>query len=75
MPRPPLATFPREMLNKEATSLYQKFQYDRAVVVAKKALDVAEKMVGPDHRAVAVSLNNLAELYRAQGYYAQAESL
>jgi len=45
------------------------------VVVAKKALDVAEKMVGPDHRAVAVSLNNLAELYRAQGYYAQAESL
>jgi len=63
------------MLNKEATSLYQKDQYDRAVVVAKKALDVAEKMVGPDHRAVAVSLNNLAELYRAQGYYAQAESL
>ena len=38
-----------EMLNNEAMSLYQKGQYDRAVVVAKKALDVAEKAVGPNH--------------------------
>ena len=34
-------------LNDEVRSLYQKGQYDRAVVVAKKALEVAEKTGGP----------------------------
>ena len=42
-----------EALNKEVMSLYRKGQYDRAVVVAKKALDVAEKTLGPDHPSVA----------------------
>ena len=55
--------------------LYRTCKYDGAVVVAKKALEVAEKNVGPNHPAVATSLNNLAELYRAQGQYAQAEPL
>jgi Flp pilus assembly protein TadD len=64
-----------EMLNNEAMSLYQKGQYGRAVMVAKKALDVADKGVGPDHPDVATSLNNLAALYQAQGQYAQAEPL
>ncbi|MBT1570101.1 tetratricopeptide repeat protein, partial [Klebsiella pneumoniae] len=31
--------------------------------------------LGPDHPDVATSLNNLAELYRSQGQYAQAEPL
>ncbi len=31
--------------------------------------------VGPEHPAAASSLNNLAELYRAQGHYAEAEPL
>ena len=64
-----------ETLNQEATDLYRAGQYDRAVVVAKKALEVAEKDVGPNHPDVAQSLNNLAALYRAQGQYAQAEPL
>ena len=64
-----------ETLNEEVKSLYQKGQYDRAIVVAKKALEVAEKAAGPDHADVATSLNNLAELYKAQGQYAQAEPL
>jgi len=64
-----------EMLNNEVMSLYQKGQYDRAVVVAKKALDLAEKARGPNHPDVATSLNNLAGLYDAQGQYAQAEPL
>ncbi len=64
-----------ETLNAEVISLYQKGQYDRAVVVAKKALDVAEKAVGPDHPSVATSLNNLALLYDTQGQYAPAEPL
>ena len=64
-----------DILNKEVMSLYQKGQYDRAVIVAKKALEIAEKALGPDHPDVATSLNNLAELYRTQGQYAQAEPL
>ena len=40
-------------------------KYDRAGVAATKALEVAEKNVGPVHPDVAVSLENLAALYRA----------
>ena len=64
-----------ETLNQEVLSLYRQGRYDRAVVVAKKALDVAEKSHGPTHPDVATSLNNLAELYRTQGQYAAAEPL
>ena len=64
-----------DILNQEVMELYRTGKYDGAVVVAKKALKVAEKNVGPNHPAVATSLNNLAELYRAQGQYAQAEPL
>ena len=62
-------------LNDEVMSLYRQGQYDRAVVVAKKALEVAEKAVGPNHPSVAQSLNNLAGLYNTKGQYAQAEPL
>ncbi len=55
--------------------LYRSGQYDRAVVVAQQALQVAEQNVGPNHPDVATSLNNLAELYRIQGEYAKAEPL
>jgi hypothetical protein len=36
-----------DTLNDEVSSLYRKGQYDCAVVVAKKALQVAEQKVGP----------------------------
>ena len=64
-----------ETLNQEVIKLYQAGKYDQAVVVAKKALEVAEKSVGPEHPNVAKSLTNLAYLYNAQGQYAQAEPL
>jgi tetratricopeptide (TPR) repeat protein len=64
-----------EILNQEVMELYRTGKYDRAIVVAKKALEVAEKNVGPNHPDVATSLNNLAALYRTQGQYAQAEPL
>ena len=63
------------ILTQEAMSLYQQGRYDRAVVVAKQALEVAERNVGPNHLDVAISLNNLAGLYDTQGQYAQAEPL
>jgi len=64
-----------DILNQEAQKLHRSGNYDRAVVVAKKALEVAEDNVGPGHPDVATSLNNLAMIYNAQGQYAQAEPL
>ena len=64
-----------ETLNTEVMSLYKQGRYDRAVVVANKALEVAERALGPDQPSVATSLNNLASLYDTQGQYAQAEPL
>jgi peroxiredoxin/tetratricopeptide (TPR) repeat protein len=71
-----------DTLNQEAMELYRTGKYDRGVLVARKALEVAEKNVGPNHLDVATSLNNLAllyytqgRLYRAQTRYAQAEPL
>ena len=63
------------ILTDEVMELYRAGKYDRGVVVAKKALEVAEQNVGPDHPDVATSLNNLAMLYQAQGHYAKAEPL
>ena len=64
-----------DVLNDEVMELIRTGKYDRGVVVAKKALEVAEKKVGPNHPSVATSLNNLASLYYTQGHYAQAEPL
>ena len=64
-----------DILLQEAMELHRTGKYDRGVVVARKALEVAEKNVGPNHPAVATSLNNLAGLYSTQGHYAQAEPL
>ena len=64
-----------DILNQEVVKLYRMGKYDRAVVVAKKALGMAEESVGLDRPDVATSLNNLAFLYETQGQYAQAEPL
>ena len=57
-----------DILNDEVKELYRTGKYGRAVVVAKKALEVAEENVGPYHYSVAMSLNNLALLYDTQGH-------
>ncbi|MDP3027902.1 MAG: tetratricopeptide repeat protein [Deltaproteobacteria bacterium] len=64
-----------ETLNGEVMSLYRQGRYDRAVVVAKKALQVAEQALGPDHPSVATSLENMAVLYRKTGREKAAEAL
>jgi len=54
-------------------------QHPRPVRAGRAALQALagdpEKALGPEHPDVAQSLNNLAELYRSQGRYAQAEPL
>jgi tetratricopeptide (TPR) repeat protein len=64
-----------EILNQEVMELSRTGRYDRALIMAKKALEVARKNVGPNHPDVAASLNNLGLLYRTEGHYAQAEPL
>jgi tetratricopeptide (TPR) repeat protein len=60
-------------LNQQATQLYNQGRYSEAIPLAQRALAIQEKALGPDHPDVALSLNNLAELYRAQN--ADAEPL
>ena len=64
-----------DVRNDEVKELYRTGKYDRGVVVAKKALEVAEQNVGPDHPDVATSLNNLAGLCRATNRDDEAEPL
>lgn len=49
-------------LNNEAVSLYRRGHYDRAVVVAKQALQVAERAVSSDRLDLAGGANNIAAL-------------
>ncbi len=41
----------------------------------KRGLEIDEEAFGPEHFEVATDLNNLAELYRTQGKYTEAEPL
>ncbi len=53
---------------------YQQARYAEAEKAWLLALKEAENF-GPEDPRLATSLNNLAELYRAQGKYAEAEPL
>jgi tetratricopeptide (TPR) repeat protein len=55
-------------------SLYQQGRYAEAEPYAKEALRLAVEEVRPDP-TIAIFLNNLAELYLVQRYYAEAEPL
>ena len=61
-----------DILNQEVMELFRTGQYGRGVIVAKKAIQVAEKTFGPNHPSVAKSLTNLALLYKTQAQYLQA---
>ena len=55
--------------------LYTQGRYQEALPYAEEALSLSEREFGLDHPDVAVRLNALAEVYRAQGDYAKAEPL
>ena len=50
-------------------------RYSDTEPLLKRALAIQEKVLGPDHLNVGISLNNLARLYQVQGRYADAEQL
>jgi len=62
-----------EALHKQVIELYRAEKYTDAIPLAERVLAIREKALGLDHPDVALSLNNLALLYKAQGRYADAE--
>lgn len=64
-----------DVLVSKIKQLNQEGRYREAIPVAKRALQIREKLLGADDPSTAVTRNNLAELYRATGEYAEAETL
>lgn len=62
-------------LMQESLRLYGEGKYAEALPRAESFLAILEKALGPEHPAVAASLNNLVGLYRNVGNYAKAEPL
>jgi tetratricopeptide (TPR) repeat protein len=61
------------MLNQTAYYLYDRGRYPDAEPLYQRSLEIREKILGPTHSHVAVSLNNLGLLYHHQGKYTKAE--
>jgi tetratricopeptide (TPR) repeat protein len=59
-------------LNQQAVELYQAGRYPEALSLARQALELDEKALGPEHPDIAVSLSNLAGLYKASGAFEKA---
>jgi len=64
-----------EQLHEQAGKLYDEGKFREGTPVAERALALSEQALGPTHANVAVSLNDLARLYKAQGAYGKAEPL
>lgn len=56
-------------------ALFRAGRYEDALPFFRRALDLAEARYGPDDPAIAVELNNLAEVHRKMGHLDDAESL
>jgi tetratricopeptide (TPR) repeat protein len=54
-------------LNNRIVPLFQAGRYQKALPLAQRVVATREKTLGPAHPEIAISLNNLALLYRATG--------
>jgi tetratricopeptide (TPR) repeat protein len=59
-------------LNEKVLQFSQAGSYQEALPLAKKAIQLFEKALGPEHPGVCQGYHNLAELYRGMGAYNQA---
>ncbi|MEM9358918.1 MAG: tetratricopeptide repeat protein, partial [Pseudomonadota bacterium] len=64
-----------EALNAQVAQLYRAGNYAKATGVAEQALQIAELQHDKNNVSVITSINNLAELYRVQRRYTEAEPL
>ena len=62
-------------LNMAGSAYHKAGRYLKAEPLFKRALQISEKVLGPEHPNVATSLNSLAGLYCDQGRYSEAEPL
>jgi len=62
-------------LSAQVVKLYREGKYDEALPLAKRDVELREKVLGPETQAVAASVFNLASLYLAKKNYHAAESL
>ena len=62
-------------LTVQYTQRYRAGAYAEAIPIATQALDLAEKVFGPDHERVAQVLNDLGRLYQSQHNLEQAARL
>ena len=51
-------------LDQQVIQLYKHGDFSEALPLAQRALTIQERALGPDHPDVALSLNNLARLYK-----------
>jgi CHAT domain-containing protein len=61
-----------ELLNREVLRLLQAARPKEALPLARRALAIREQLLGEAHFDYAISLGNLAGLYRAMGEYGKA---
>jgi tetratricopeptide (TPR) repeat protein len=64
-----------EALHRKITELSKTRKYAAAVPLAQRALSIRERRLGPNHRDVAESLDDLASLYQELSRYGDAEPL
>jgi TonB family protein len=62
-------------LSRDSVKLYEEKKFDAALPLAKRAVELREKALGPDHELLASSLNNVAGIYLATEKFGDAESL
>jgi CHAT domain-containing protein/Tfp pilus assembly protein PilF len=62
-------------LLKEYVKLQGEGKHDEAMPLVERSLEIRERILGPDHRDVAVALSALGNTYWNKGEYAKAEPL
>src|SRR5437764_4307 len=72
--RPPIFDYALGAAKSDAAALKER-QSDDLAALNQRALAIRDKAMAPDHPEAGASLNKLAELYRAQGRYAEAEPM
>jgi CHAT domain-containing protein/Tfp pilus assembly protein PilF len=66
---------PVDQLNAQVAELYRQGKYAEALPIAAEALQVAQASFGPGDSRVAITFNNLAEIYEELGRFAEAEPM
>src|SRR6185503_10736088 len=59
----------------ESSDLFSEGKYARSLAVAQKGLESVERSQGPHHPVAAIFLTRMAECYRMQARFGEAEPL